>query len=295
MTAQSFPTYAKRIDLHRHTAGPNWRKAMMNIGLVLVLLPTLLMIIAPYLWMITTSLKVRGHVGEPPYLFPTTFDFSNYQEAFKDTPFGLYYFNTTFVAISVVLSRIIIGGMAAYVFSFLRFKGRDVVFLLYLSTMMIPFYAIVIPLYLLIGNLEWFNTYQAMIVPRMADAFAILLLRQAFIAVPRDYMDAARVDGCSHWGVLWRIAMPMSRSTVLTVAIFSFLFIWNDFFWPLLVANDTNMRLIQTGLQAFCGRYNVEWTYLMAGTVIATLPPILIFLMAQKQFISGLARSGLKG
>jgi len=295
MATQYWPTFAKRIHAHRHPAGSGKRKVVANIGLLLVLLPSLLVIIAPYLWMITTSLKVRGHVGEPPYLFPTTFDLSNYQEAFKDTPFGLYYFNTTFVAVSVVLSRIVIGGMAAYVFSFLKFKGREVIFFLYLSTMMIPFYAIVIPLYLIIGNLEWFNTYQAMIVPRMADAFAILLLRQAFIAVPRDYIDAARIDGCSHWGVLWRIVMPMSRSTVLTVAIFSFMFIWNDFFWPLLVANDTSMRLIQTGLQAFSGRYNVEWTYLMAGTVIATLPPILIFLLAQKQFISGMARSGLKG
>ncbi len=128
----------------------------------------------------------------------------------------------------------------------------------------------------------------------MVDAFAILLLRQAFIAIPRDYRDAARIDGCTHWGVLWRVVMPMSRPTVLTVAIFSYLFIWNDFLWPLLVANNTNMRVIQTGLQAFNGRYLTEWTYWMAGTVMATIPPILLFLAAQKKFISGLSRTGLK-
>ena len=280
---------------HSNFVLPSRQKIVANTGLMLVLIPTALMIVAPYMWMITASLKERGHIGEPPYLYPTSFDFSNYKEALKGTPFARYYFNTAIVSISVVLSRIVIGGMAAYAFAFLKFKGRNILFFLYLSTMMVPFYAIVIPLYLIIRDLHWFNTYQALIVPRMVDAFAILLLRQAFITVPRDYLDAARIDGCSHWRVLWRIVMPMSKSSVLTVAIFSFLFIWNDFFWPLLAANNDNMRVIQTGLQAFNGRYNIEWTYWMAGTVIATIPPILIFLVAQKQFISGLARSGLKG
>jgi multiple sugar transport system permease protein len=293
-TQLSMQTARTTRPRHRLTI-PGWRKITMNLGLLLILLPIVLMIASPYLWMITASLKERGHIGEPPYLYPTTFDFSNYEIALKGAPFARYYLNTIIVAVTVVLSRIVIGGMAAYAFAFLKFKARNILFFLYLSTMMIPFYAIVIPLYLIIRDLHWFNTYQALIVPRMVDAFAILLLRQAFITVPRDYIDAARVDGCSHWGVLWRIVMPMSLSSVLTVAIFSFLFIWNDFFWPLLAANDDKMRVIQTGLQAFNGRYNVEWTYWMAGTVIATIPPILLFLVAQKQFISGLVRSGLRG
>jgi len=297
MAIQSVPALTKTAVPNRHTFRVPWRKVRSNLGLILVLLFIAFIIIAPYLWMITTSLKVRGHVGDAPFLYPnpTKMDFSNYQVAFEGAPFGRYFFNTTFVAVAVVLARILTAGMAAYAFAFLKFRGREAIFLLYLSTMMIPFYAIVIPNYLIIRDLDWFNTYQAMIVPRMVDAFSILLLRQAFLTVPRDYLDAARVDGSSHWKVLWQIVMPMCRSTVLTVAIFSFLFIWNDFFWPLLVANDTNMRLIQTGLQAFSGQYNTEWTYLMAGTVIATLPPIILFVVAQKQFISGLARTGLKG
>jgi len=295
MDIQTFTPMIKIMHPHRHFILPSRQKIMVNLALLLFLIPSAMMIITPFMWMITSSLKERGSIGEPPYLYPTTFDFSNYQEALKDTPFARYYFNTTIVAVAVVLSRIVIGGMAAYAFTFLKFKSRDALFLLYLSTMMIPFYAIVIPIYLIVRDLHWFNTYQALIVPRMVDAFAILLLRQAFIAVPRDYIDAARVDGASHWSVLWRIVIPMSLSTVLTVAIFSFLFIWNDFFWPLLAANEDKMRVIQTGLQAFNGRYNVEWTYWMAGTVIATIPPILIFLVAQKQFVSGLARSGLRG
>ncbi len=270
------------------------RKFRTNILLLLVLVPVALIVMTPYLWMITGSLKHRGTIGEPPYLFPVTFDISNYLKAWEGAPFARYFLNTAFVAVSVVLSRVVIGSMAAYAFAVLKFKGRDLLFLLYLSTMMIPFYAVVIPTYLIIKDLAWFNSYQALIVPRMVDAFAILLLRQAFIAVPKDYLDAARIDGASHWQVLWRIIFPMSLPTVMTVAIFSFLFIWNDFLWPFLVANDTNMRMIQTGLQAFSGRYLTEWTYWMAGTVMATLPPILLFLAAQKQFISGLSRSGLR-
>lgn len=265
-----------------------------NLVLLVVLIVTALVVMAPFMWMITGSLKPRGHIGEPPYLFPATFDFTNFQKAWEGAPFARYFLNTAIVAVAVVLSRILIGSMAAYAFAVLKFKGRDLLFILYLSTMMIPFYAVVIPTYLIIKDLAWFNTYQALIVPRMVDAFAILLLRQAFIAVPKDYLDAARIDGASHWQVLWQIIAPMCRPTVLTVAIFSFLFIWNDFFWPFLVDNATDMRLIQAGLQAFNGRYLTEWTYWMAGTVIATIPPIVLFLLAQKQFISGLSRSGLR-
>jgi len=271
------------------------KKVFTNLGLLIVLVPVALLVITPYLWMVTGSLKERGHFSEPPYLFPSTFDFSNYQKAWEGAPFARYFLNTAGVAAAVVLSRIVLGGMAAYAFAILKFRGRDLLFFLYLSTMMIPFYAILIPLFLLIRDLNWINSYQALIVPRMVDAFGILLLRQAFIGVPRDYLDAARVDGASHWHTLWRIVMPMCKPTALTVAIFSFLFVWNDFLWPFLVANDTDMRLIQTGLQAFSGRYLTEWTYWMAGTIMATIPPILFFLLAQKQFISGLARSGIKG
>jgi multiple sugar transport system permease protein len=295
MALQSPTLWAKIKFPHIPHGFPGWKKSMVNLGLLLVLLSVAFLIATPFLWMITASLKVRDHIDVPPYLFPTTFDWSNYQKAFEGAPFARYYLNTMIVAVAVVLSRILIGSMAAYVFAFLRFRGRDILFFLYLSTMMIPFYAIIIPVYLIIRDLQWFDTYQALIVPRMVDAFAILLLRQAFIAVPQDYIDAARVDGCSHWGVLWRIVMPLCRSMVLTVATFSFLFIWNDFFWPLLVTNTDNMRVIQIGLQAFNGRYNIEWTYWMAGTVIATIPPILLFLAVQKQFISGLGRSGLRG
>lgn len=271
------------------------RRLTTNVVLLAVLLPVAAAILIPYLWMITTSLKPRGLIGEPPYLYPTHFEFVNYLKAWSAAPFARYYLNTIVVAVAVVASRIVIASMAAYVFAFLKFKGRDALFLLFLATMMIPFQAIVIPLYLIIRDLHWFNTFQALIVPRMIDAFSIFLLRQAFIAIPREYLDAAKIDGCSHWDALWRVVVPLARPTVLTMSIFTLLFVWNDFLWPFLAANDEDMRMIQAGLQAFSGRYLVEWTYMMAGTVTATIPPILLFLIAQKQFVSGLSRGGLKG
>ncbi len=270
------------------------RKLTTNLVMLLVLIPVGFLIIMPFLWMLTASLKVRGHMAEGSLLFPTTFDFSNYVTAWQTAPFGRYFINTIIVALGIVASRLLIGSMAAYAFSILKFKGRDVLFMAYMTTMMIPFYAIVIPLYLIIRDFSWFNTYQALIVPRMVDAFGILLLRQAFISVPKDYIDAARIDGCSHWQILWKQVIPLCLPTVLTVSIFNFMFAWNDFMWPFLVANDTSMRVIQTGLQAFSGRYLTEWTYWMAGTVMTTIPPILLFLLAQKKFISGLSRSGMK-
>jgi multiple sugar transport system permease protein len=271
-----------------------YKKTINKIFLVLIILPMVFLMVMPYLWMITASLKERGHVSDPPYLFPTTFDFSNYSKAWNGAPFGKYYLNTIFVAVVVVFSRIFFGSLAAYVFAFIDFKGRDLIYFIYLSTMMIPFYAIVIPLYLLINDLEWLNSYQALIVPRLVDAFAIMILRQSFISVPHDYIDAANMDGASHWHILWKIVFPMCLPSVITSAVFSFLYIWNDFFWPFLVANEPNLRVIQIGLQAFTGRYLTEWTYWMAGTVIASLPPVLLFIFAQKYYVSGLSRTVLK-
>jgi multiple sugar transport system permease protein len=270
------------------------QKVIANLLMLLVLIPVGFLIAMPFMWMLTASLKVRGHMAEGPMLFPATFDFSNYVTAWQGAPFGRYYINTIIVAFGIVVSRLLIGSMAAYAFAILKFKGRDFLFMAYMTTMMIPFYAIVIPLYLIIRDFSWFNTYQALIVPRMVDAFGILLLRQAFIAVPKDYIDAARIDGCTHWQILWKQIIPLSLPTILTVSIFNFMFAWNDFMWPFLVANDTHMRVIQTGLQAFSGRYLTEWTYWMAGTVMTTIPPIVLFLFAQKKFISGLSRTGMK-
>lgn len=275
---------------------PVWKRRLRTtLFLSIVLIPAAIIILVPYSWMLTTSLKPKGLTSVPPYLIPTHFEFVNYSIAWKAAPFLRYYTNTSIVAIAVVASRIVFAGMAAYAFAFLRFKGRDLLFLLYLGSMMIPFQATLIPSYLLIRDFDWFNTYQALIVPRMVDAFSIFLLRQAFISIPRDYVDAARLEGASHWQVLWRLVLPLSRASIVSMGLFAFLFVWNDFLWPLLVTNAEEMRTIQLGLQVFSGRYQTEWTYMMAGTVSATILPLLLFVIAQRYFIAGLTHSGIKG
>ncbi|MHB0967015.1 MAG: carbohydrate ABC transporter permease [Bellilinea sp.] len=271
------------------------RKARTTLILALILIPAAFVVLVPYLWMFTTSLKVRGTTGLPPYLFPNALEFGNYLKAWLAAPFLRYYLNTTIVAVAIIASRVVLASLAAYAFAFLRFPGRNLLFLLFLGTMMIPFQATIIPSYLIIRDLQWFNTFQALIVPRMVDAFSIFLLRQAFISIPRDYLDAARLDGCSHWQALWKVVVPLNSASVVTMGLFAFLFAWNDYLWPLLVANSEQMRTIQLGLQVFAGRYQTEWTYMMAGTVTATLLPLILFLAAQRSFISGLTRSGLKG
>ena len=271
------------------------QKVRTTLMILLIIIPAAFIIAVPYLWMITTSLKARGTTGLPPYLFPAVFNFSNYVKAWQAAPFVRYYLNTVIVAFGIISSRIVFASMAAYAFSFLKFKFRDGLFLLFLATMMFPFQATIIPAYMIIRDLGWFQSYQALIVPRMVDAFSIFLLRQAFISIPRDYLEAAKLDGCNHWQILWRIVMPISSASVVTMSLFSFLFAWNDFLWPLLVNNSEKMRTIQLGLQVFAGRYQTEWTYMMAGTVTATILPIILYLIAQKSFISGLSRSGLKG
>jgi multiple sugar transport system permease protein len=271
------------------------QKVRTTLMILLVIVPAAFFIAVPYLWMITTSLKARGTTGLPPYLFPVVFNFSNYVKAWQAAPFVRYYLNTVIVAFGIISSRIVFASMAAYAFSFLKFKVRNVLFLLFLATMMFPFQATIIPSYMIIRDLGWFQSYQALIVPRMVDAFSIFLLRQAFISIPRDYLEAAKLDGCNHWQTPWRIVIPISSASVVTMSLFSFLFAWNDFLWPLLVNNSEQMRTIQLGLQVFAGRYQTEWTYMMAGTVTATILPIILYLFAQKSFISGLSRSGLKG
>ena len=252
-------------------------------------------VVLPFAWMITTSLKPLKLTYSPPYLFPTHFEWHNYVIAWKAAPFLRFYLNTTIMTVCIVTGQLMLCSMAAYAFARLRFPGRDLLFLVFLGTMMVPFHVTLIPSYLIIHRLGWIDTYQALIVPRLVSAFGIFLLRQYFLTIPTELDEAALLDGCSRLGVLWRIILPLSQPALSALAIFSFLFAWNDFLWPLIVTNDPLMRTIQLGLAMFQGKYGTRWTYLMAGTVTATIPGIIVFLVGQKRFIEGIALTGLKG
>ena len=192
------------------------------------------------------------------------------------------------MGVAIAVGQVIAAAMAAYAFDRLDFPFKNVLFFAFLATLMIPLQLILIPSYLLINNLGWLDTYQALIVPRLASAFGIFLMRQYFRSLPRELDEAAMMDGCGRIGVLFRILLPVSRPAVLTLALFAFLFAWNDFLWPLIVVSNPDLLPIQVGLATFTGKYGTQWTYLMAGTVTATLPVLLLFVVAQRWIIEGI-------
>jgi multiple sugar transport system permease protein len=260
-----------------------------------VLIGGALVMIVPYMWMITLSLKPKELTYSKPYLIPTTFELSNYRQAWQAASFDRYYLNSVIVTAGITIGQLLACSLAAYAFARLRFPGKEIVFLLFLGTMMVPFHAILIPSYLLIDRLGWTDSYQALIIPRLFSAFGIFLLRQYYENTSTELDDAAMIDGCSRIGVWWRMLVPLSGPGLVTLGIFAFLFAWNEFLWPLVVINDPNMRTVQLGLAMFQGRYGTQWTLLMAGAVTATIPTILVFIIGQRWFVESIARTGLKG
>ena len=219
----------------------------------------------------------------------------NFVEAFNKVPFGRYFLNTLFVSISVVLGVIITGSLAAYAFATMRFKGRDFIFYLFISMMMVPQPVYLIPSYIVLNHLGWLNTYQALIVPWIASIFTIFLLRQQFKTIPRDLFDAASIDGCSRFKTLWTIVLPLSKSVIVTAAIFGFIGSWNSFMWPLIMIDDPELRVLQVGLSYFSQEASTQTALLMAASTFSILPLVVLFLIAQKQIIASFASSGLKG
>lgn len=249
----------------------------------------------PFLWMITTSLKPAGALYDPPLLFPVHFEWQNYADAWRAAPFPRFFLNSAIMAVGITLAQTALSAMAGYAFARLRFPGRNIAFLLVLGTMMIPFPITLIPNFLTVANLGWLDTYQALIVPRAVSAFAIFLFRQFFVSIPREYEEAARIDGANHLVIFTRIILPLSTPVIAASAIFSFLFAWNDFLWPLIVTSSTQMQTVQLGLAVFQGQYGTFWTLLMAAAVLVTLPAVIAFLFAQRRFIEGITSGGLKG
>lgn len=258
------------------------------------------MMVVPFLWMVTTSLKSPGsEFSYPPQILPTTFDFSNYQRLFDNLPFARYFLNTVIITLATVAGQLIVCSLAAYGFARLNFMGRDTIFVLYLTTMMIPFQITLIPLFLIVSQLGWVNTYQGLIVPGISSAFGIFLLRQSFLNIPRDYQDAARIDGANEWVIFSRIFLPLNGPTLATLGVFAFMGTWTDLIWPLLIARSEQMRTLELGLAYFNARPNAflqpNWPLLMAGSVVVMLPVLIVYIVAQRYFIQGIALSGVKG
>ena len=250
----------------------------------------------PFYWMVTTAFKgFAESVAVPPVIVPTKWVWENFSEAWNAAPFPRYFLNTIIMATGSTVGTVFTGLLAAYAFARMRFFGKDVLFLMFLATMMIPFEVTLIPDFLIIRTLRWYNTFAALIVPWTASVFSIFLLRQFFLSMPKELYEATLLDGGNHWQFLWKVALPLAIPAMITVAIFSFLGSWNSLLWPLIVTSKPTLRPIQVGLSAFQGEAGSYYNLLMAGATLAILPVVILFLFAQRQFVEGIARSGIKG
>jgi multiple sugar transport system permease protein len=269
-----------------------WGRILLHTGLILGGLVMLL----PFFWMVSTSLKTPREVFTyPPVLIPSQFEWANYARAWESMPFDRFYFNSIVVAVSVTFLQLLTSSLAAYAFARLRFKGRNTLFVIYLATLMIPFPVLLIPNFIIVRLLGWYDTYQALIIPPAFSAFSTFLLRQHFLSIPVEFDDAARIDGANSFYIWWYILLPMSKTTLAALSIFIFLGNWNEFLWPLVVTSSEEMRTIPVGLNSFRGQFNVKWELLMAAAVVAMLPVLIIYVFAQKWFIKGITISGLGG
>jgi multiple sugar transport system permease protein len=270
--------YLKRFSIH----------LLLGIGVVFMTLP--------FVWMITTSLKVREQtLAYPPVWIPNPFRWENYRDIWQLMPFGKFYLNSLKISSLVSLGQVITGSMGGYAFAKLRFPGRNVMFTAYLTTLMIPYVVTMIPMFMIMRYLGWINNHASVIVPLLTNALATFLMRQFFLSIPDELLDAARIDGANPFQIYIRIMMPLAKPALATVAIFSFIASWNDFLWPLLMLQREKLKTITVGLSYFNSMYTVQWHYLMAASVTALVPTLLLFVFLQKYYARGFVTSGLRG
>lgn len=266
--------------------------------------------VGPFAWMFSASLQdVSEMFRWPPSWIPRNPSFSNYIEFFQQERIGRYFFNSTYVAITVTALQLFTSALAAYTFAKRKFPGRDLLFVITLVTLMIPGQVTLIPNYVILrhipffggndalgsGGSGWLDSYWGLIVPQAASAFGIFLLRQFMKSIPDDLLDAARIDGAGEFRIFSQIVMPLCRPALAALGIFTITYQWDDFFWPLIIVTSEELRTLPLGLALFVVRNRTVWDLLMAGSVIATVPMVIIFLIFQKQFVSGIAISGMKG
>lgn len=254
--------------------------------------------VVPFLWMISTSLKPSSDVLTlPPRLIPAQPTLNAYREVAQSFPLWQALLNSLIVAVLTTLGQLIVSAMSGYAFARFRFWGRDVLFTLFLATLMVPFAVTMTPLFIIVKGLGWTNSYLGLIVPAMFSAFGIFLMRQFFLSLPGELEEAATLDGSSTISTFWRVMLPLTGPALATLAVFSFMASWNNFLWPLLIVSDQNLMTLPLALATLQGVYpgQTQWNLIMAGTVVAVAPMILIFLLAQRWVVEGITTSGIKG
>lgn len=278
--------------------GVKTRKRLGDIVAFTVLLLGAIVFAGPFIWMGLSSLKTQWEVYTfPPTLLPVVPQWENYISVFRDRPFARYMGNSFYVSILVTLGVVFSSSLAGYSFARVRFPGRERIFLLYLSTMMIPAAVLLIPNYVLMQFFNWVDTYYALIVPGLVSAWGTFLMRQFMLTIPRELEDAALIDGCSRLRIYWTIILPISKPVLATLAIFTFMGSWNELLWPVIVLNSSEKWTLPLGLAMFQSRFQSQtpWHLVMAAAFISVIPIVIVFLLGQKYYVRGIVTTGLKG
>lgn len=253
--------------------------------------------VLPFVWMLTTAVKPREEIFlYPPRWIPSLWQVQNFAEAWTKAPFARFFVNSVVVTGSVVVIQLATAALAAYAFARLRFPGKGLLFMAYLSIMMVPTQVTLIPNFITLRKLGMLNTYWALILPFAATGFGTFLIRQHFLSIPGELFDAATVDGATHLHTLWHVCLPLARPALATFGLLTAMWHWNDFFWPLIVTNSIEMRTMPLGLVVFThSEQGTSWNLLMAAGIFTALPIVVLFLIAQRYFVQGIARVGIKG
>lgn len=273
------------------------RKVRIQHSLLFVILMIIgLTMLVPFFWTLSSSFKYDREIFEYPIKWiPEVFRWSNYQEVWTRVNFLTYYLNTIKLSIIVTVGQVVTCSLAAYSFAKMDYPGRDKIFLCYLATMMVPWHAIMIPQFIIIKNMGFYDSHWSIILMNLFSAFGVFLLRQFMLGIPMELSEAARIDGCGELKIYSQIIMPMCKPGLATLVVFTFNFMWNDYMGPMIYLNTDKLKTIQIGLAAFRTEYGAEYGLIMAGTVCSLLPMVLIYCVAQKYLIEGIAFSGLKG
>ena len=304
MTSRQQPpnTLSLRPEQGRATALPRgraWIKArrlLVDLLVYVGLIIGMIAVIAPFLYMAASSLETIAQIGAlTPQFWPNPPQWINYQQVWQQLPVAQFFLNSLIVAGAVTIGQLITASMAAYAFARLRFRGRSVLFAFYLGTLIIPSQVTLIPNYILIRFLHWHNTYAGLIAPFLVSVFSTFLLRQFFLTISPELEDAARIDGASHFQIYLRIILPLAKPALAALVIFTFLGSWNNFLWPLVVIDSQNLTTVPLSIVAFQGQFATAWNLLMVAATLSVAPVLIVYLVAQRYFVEGIALTGQGG
>jgi multiple sugar transport system permease protein len=294
LTPPATPVREKALTLRQPPRTPMGSAAKIIGYLVLVLAAAVILL--PFYWMVMSSLKTNNEVFTVPIQWvPEVFQWHNYVDIFAKSDMGTWLKNTLILSVAVTVLQVLTGSFAAYGFSKVRFPGRDVLFLVYLGTIAVPWQAYMIPQFILFSKLHLSNTLWSIVALQAFGAFGVFLMKQFYETIPEDLSEAARIDGLSEYGIWRRIMMPLSVPALASLTLLSFVNTWNDYLGPLIYLRSPDLWTIQLGLRTFISQYNAEYALIMAGSVISVLPIAIVFLLGQKYFVEGIATSGIKG